>query len=368
MSNRTFWGANMNWITEAVKAARSVVALSVRSGDQVLLVGTPDIDPEVHQGFAIAVTELGAEPTIVTVPSGTSFELPRPVRSALQGADMVVLAAARVSSFAHDPEVRSFVERGGRVISMPAAPGPGKSMEFLLRAGQWDREKLLALRDLTLGLVRRIQGRREVRVTSELGTELRVRVDGKQWHTMYGIAERDDESAWGPEPGKLGRTPWNSSYAVGATGFPPSEVHNPTVPDTAEGVVYVDSSTNGVNDIREPIRVVFEKGWVTEVSGGVEAAKLREIIDGADESARRFSEIGIGTNPWQRVTGLMGEDKKVAGGIHFAVGCNMGATLWGDIEGAVHLDCVAVKQQPTVEVDGEVIVKGGKVLTPLKGD
>ena len=59
---------------------------------------------------------------------------------------------------------------------------------------------------------------------------------------------------------------------------------------------------------------------------------------------------------------MMGEDKKVAGGIHFAVGCNTGAALWRDIPGTVHLDCVAVKQQPTLEVDGEVVVKGGKLV------
>ena len=352
----------MSNVEKAVKAARAVLALSVREGDQVLIIGTSNMDSEVHEGLAIAAAELGAEATIAIAAAGTSFEMPRPVARALDGADIAIIAAARVSSFAQTEETRAFVEKGGGVISMPMAPGPGKALEFLLRAGQWDREKLLTLREMTLDVARRVQGKRRVRVTSDLGTDLTVSVEGKRWHTMYGIADRDDDSAWGPEEEKLALAPWDDSFAVGTTGFPPAELHNPAVPDTAEGVVFIDSSTNGVSDIQQPIRVVFRKGRITEISGGEEASRLKEIIDSADDSAHRFCEIGIGTNPWQPVSGMMGEDKKVAGGIHFAVGCNTGAALWGDIPGTVHLDCVAVKQQPTLEVDGEVVVKGGKLV------
>jgi leucyl aminopeptidase (aminopeptidase T) len=116
---------------------------------------------------------------------------------------------------------------------------------------------------------------------------------------------------------------------------------------------------DNIGRLEEPIELTFEEGFVTEVDGGSDADRLREIIEGADENAGNLAEFAIGTNPDARLIGNLAEDKKLAGTVHFAVGDN--ESLGGSLQSNIHLDGLVLK--PKVRLDGEVVVEGGKLLT-----
>jgi leucyl aminopeptidase (aminopeptidase T) len=74
--------------------------------------------------------------------------------------------------------------------------------------------------------------------------------------------------------------------------------------------------------------------------------------------AFNLAELGIGTHDKARITGHVLEDEKVIGTIHIAFGDNK--SMGGTVRVASHLDGVVMS--PTVSVDGELIMKDGKLL------
>ena len=75
-------------------------------------------------------------------------------------------------------------------------------------------------------------------------------------------------------------------------------------------------------------------------------------------TATNIAELGIGTNERAILTGEILEDEKIQGTCHIAFGASAG--IGGTVQVPVHLDCVVMK--PTVELDGEAIVRDGELL------
>jgi leucyl aminopeptidase (aminopeptidase T) len=75
-------------------------------------------------------------------------------------------------------------------------------------------------------------------------------------------------------------------------------------------------------------------------------------------NAHNIAEIAWGTNPKARITGNIGEDKKLLGSVHIGIGRNI--AYGGTIDSPIHLDCVILK--PTVEVDGMIVIKKGQLI------
>jgi aminopeptidase len=70
------------------------------------------------------------------------------------------------------------------------------------------------------------------------------------------------------------------------------------------------------------------------------------------------AELGIGTNGRARPSGNVLEDEKILGSCHVAFGAS--AAIGGTVQVPVHLDCVVMK--PDVSVDGEQFVREGALL------
>ena len=79
-------------------------------------------------------------------------------------------------------------------------------------------------------------------------------------------------------------------------------------------------------------------------------------VHGADGT--NVAELGIGTNEKAILTGEVLEDEKILGTAHVAFGAS--AAIGGTVQVPVHLDCVITR--PTIEVDGEPIVRDGELL------
>ena len=85
---------------------------------------------------------------------------------------------------------------------------------------------------------------------------------------------------------------------------------------------------------------------------------LMELLTKHGPDGTNIAELGIGTNEEAMLTGNILEDEKILGTAHVAFGAS--AAIGGTVQVPVHLDCVVLR--PTVEVDGEALVRDGELL------
>jgi leucyl aminopeptidase (aminopeptidase T) len=126
---------------------------------------------------------------------------------------------------------------------------------------------------------------------------------------------------------------------------------------TTEGTLVVDGSIAGVGRVETPVELTVRGGHLTDATGP-EGATLLELLTMHGEDGTNVAELGIGTNEEATLTGNILEDEKILGTAHVAFGAS--AAIGGQVQVPVHLDCVIV--EPTVEIDGTEIVRGGDLL------
>ena len=138
----------------------------------------------------------------------------------------------------------------------------------------------------------------------------------------------------------------------------------------ATGTIAFDESIvlhEGEIVIKKPIMAEIRKGFITSITGGLEARKLEEAVrlgerkareggkDGTirpekdasySKNARSIGELGIGLNRKAKIVANMLEDEKVYGTCHFAVGSNYD----NDAEALIHLDGI-VKRPDIIIID-----------------
>jgi leucyl aminopeptidase (aminopeptidase T) len=83
-----------------------------------------------------------------------------------------------------------------------------------------------------------------------------------------------------------------------------------------------------------------------------------ELLTVHGEDGTNIAELGIGTNEKAMLTGEILEDEKIFGSCHVAFGASAG--IGGTVQVPVHLDCIILR--PTVELDGEAIVRDGELV------
>jgi leucyl aminopeptidase (aminopeptidase T) len=196
----------------------------------------------------------------------------------------------------------------------------------------------LAIKPAVDDLAERITAGQRIHVTSSGGTDLKASIEGRRANREIGSRE----------PGQ-------------ATGAPGIEVNVPPLEGTAEGTVVLDASIASIGLIREPISLTVEGGRVTDFKGGAQAKQLAKLIASAkDPRAYAIAEIGIGLNPEGGITGNIIEDESAYGTAHIALGNN---TAQGGCNPApIHVDMVFL--EPTIEVDGEILVSPGMPKLP----
>ncbi len=180
------------------------------------------------------------------------------------------------------------------------------------------------------------------RVITDAGTDVTFDL-GRSCCEFYGI------------PHGTGAMPWWA-------GAPDGETMTAIIEDTAEGRIVIDravvSSYTPLPSciLTQPIELEVNKGIVTSIRGGAEAATLRKVLETCDANAWRLCEFAFGTNPLAEYHGRH-EDKKRLGTCHFAIGGN--DTFGGKIKCKVHVDLVVDK--PTIILDKKTIMKNGKL-------
>lgn len=347
--------------------------LAVREGERVLIVTNPYADGAAISAALFSAAEaVRARPVAVIQPVKGHLEYAEEaVIKAIESGPDVFIAIMK-ERLGKDPlGLGNPYEVGGRsydhVFNLLLSEGrmrafwsPSITEDIFSRTVPIDYG---ALRRRCAELKMMLDGADWLHVTTPAGTDLRVAVSGRE-------TDVDD--------GDLGRAGLGGNLPAG-------EVFVSPVVGESNGVAVIDGSITcdgGDVLLSEPVRLKVERGFITDITGGVAAGRLRATIerararaaelakegkitgDVAEEYARNagnLGEFGIGLNPAARITGNMVEDEKAFRTCHIAVGSN----YEDDAQTLIHLD--AVMREPTIVAerpDGLVTVMDrGTLLT-----
>nr|MDO8076682.1 aminopeptidase [Candidatus Freyarchaeota archaeon] len=311
------------------KGAKVIVetCMGVKPGENVLLV-TQEGFEETAEILGAEVSALGAKPLIKIV-KGSEMEVepPQEVVDLMLSSDVIlaVLDLKYLQLFAHMNARARATEAGVRVGLVP----------FIL----WDitEEDVLRIKSLTERLAEIMDRGSEAHVSTTLGTDLTMSIEGRPIQQLKAVFT---------EPGEWGAVPFYAEAAVAP------------VEGTTQGTAVIDVFMERIGPIKQPMEWTIRDGRLVEIRGGEEAEMLKKIIGEADENAKNIAELGVGTNHiFKNFTGTIG-DKMVLGTVHLAIGKSI--NIGGKVMSNIHHD--AVINKATLEIDGTKILDNGKCL------
>jgi leucyl aminopeptidase (aminopeptidase T) len=307
-------------------AAVAVRRLGVRPGERVAVVhGSPQA--AVAAALASATEAAGAHVEVVELDGlgRHGEEPPAAIADAILGADACFAPTA--TSLSHTRARRAATARGMRFASLP-----GVTEAMFERAIPVDYEFVTGAGTAIAELITRAD---TVRITSPQGTDVTLSVRGRDGRNDDGDLQA---------PGAFGNLPAGEGYVA------PVEVEG-------DGVIVFDGSVAGFGPLDEPLEVEISRGQLVSAAGPA-ARWLEATLDAGGPGGRGVAELGIGTNPAAVLSGIVLEDEKICGTAHIAFGSSAG--IGGVVQAAVHID--ALMLEPTVEIAGETVARGGRLL------
>jgi leucyl aminopeptidase (aminopeptidase T) len=308
------------------RAVHAVVheCLGVKEGEEALVVCNP-VTQNVGERLRKEAANAGADAVLTVISERPTHgaEPPRSVAAAMAAAD--VLMAPTVQSLSHTAARKRATDAGARCATLP-----GVTEEMLARVMSADME---GLRRKGQAVAEALDHASQARITDANGTELNLDLSGREAIPDAGeLTER----------GAFGNLPCGESFIS---------------PVGGEGTLVIDGSLAGLGLVDEPVELVVEGGHLTSARGGAGMAFM-ELLTVHGEDATTIAELGVGTNERAILTGEVLEDEKIQGTCHIAFGASAG--IGGTVQVPVHLDCVVMK--PTLELDGEALVRDGELL------
>jgi aminopeptidase len=253
-------------------------------------------------------------------------EPPDAVAAAMRASSVVALLTC--FSLSHTLARAAATHAGARIASLP-----GITAEVFARTIPVDYDQLQrAGRTLTSKLTE--AGR--CRVTAPAGTDVELALHGREAICDDGDLRR---------PGAWGNLPAGEAFIA------PLERE-------ATGTIVFDGSLAGWGLLDQPLSIELERGRLMTAAGGAAAEWLLATLDAGGTNGRTIAELGIGTNPNATITGVILEDEKVEGTVHFAFGTN--TSIGGANQASVHID--ALVRNAHVELDGHPILRDGRLL------
>jgi len=298
--------------------------LGVKEGEEALVISNPATQ-RVGERLREEAADAGADTVLTVISERPSHgaEPPRTVAEAMVDAD--VLMAPTVQSLSHTAARKRATDAGARCATLP-----GVTEEMLARVMSADMEGLRRKGHLVAEALDRAS---EARIRDANGTDLRLDISGRE-----AIPDAGELT----EPGAFGNLPCGEGFVSPAGG---------------DGTLVIDGSLASIGLVEEPVVLVVEGGHLTSARGG-QGMAFMELLTVHGEDGTNIAELGIGTNERAILTGEILEDEKIAGTCHVAFGASAG--IGGTVQVPVHLDCIVMK--PTVELDGEAIVRDGELL------
>jgi leucyl aminopeptidase (aminopeptidase T) len=315
-------------VSELDKAVRAVVrdCLGVSESEEVLVVANPATQ---HLGERLReeAADAGGDAVVALISERASHaaEPPGTVAEAMIAADVIL--APTMQSLSHTAARKRASEAGARCATLP-----GVTEEMLARVMSADME---GLRRKGRAVAEALDAASEAKISCPNGTELNLDLTGRT-----AIPDAGELTA----RGAFGNLPCGEGFISPAGG---------------NGTLVIDGSLAGIGLADEPVELVVEGGHLTSARGG-QGMAFMELLTAHGDDGTNIAELGIGTNEKAKLTGNILEDEKILGTCHVAFGAS--AAIGGNVQVPVHLDCVVMK--PTVELDGEAIVRDGELLVP----
>jgi len=297
--------------------------------EETLLIVTDEQKNEIGMALHEVGKSLCHESILVEIKSReiNGQEPPKAIADLMKMVDVVICPTAK--SLTHTDARREAVKLGVRVGTMP-----GITIDTMVRCLNADYSKIIALTDY---IIKKMTGIKNIRVTTEKGTDVLMPVEGRAVLPSKGVLRNKGESGNLPS-GEVYLAPWE---------------------DRTEGKIVIDGSMAGIGMITEPVTIEIKNGYAEKIYGGPQAQQIAELLDKSGREARAVAEFGIGTNYKAILTGMILEDEKVFGTIHIAFGNNI--SMGGRIAVSSHYD--ALIKEPDVYFDNELIMKKGKLTT-----
>jgi len=299
--------------------------MGVKENEQVTIITDEN---KRNIGFALweAAKKLNAEAILVEIkPRSTNGEEPPPAVAQIMAASDVVLCPT-TKSLTHTNARREACAKGARIATLP-----GITEEMMVRCLNADYNRIA---ELTMKLKSILDPAKVIRVTSKKGTDITLPKEGRLTKPDTGIVT---------QKGEMSNLPAGEAFLAPLEGM-------------SNGVIVIDGAMAGIGLVKKEIKVIVKDGYAVEFIGGEEAKALEKLIEPHGLPGRNIAEFGIGTNYKAKLTGRILEDEKVMGTIHIAFGDNK--SMGGVVSVPSHLD--GLIKNPTVEVDGVVIMKDGK--------
>ena len=317
---------------QEMKGASIVVdtCAAVQPGEDVLVVSDWEV-ANVAERVAGAAKERDANVTM-TLMDPREYDGNEPdetVAAAMMEADVIIMPVHR--SITHSTSVAKAKENGARAISMVKF-----TPEQLVTGGLYaDYE---GMRPHCEEMARKFTEASEARVTSPQGTDVTVGLEGRDGNAHPGIAD---------EPGEF-------------TALVHIESNIAPVEGTTNGTVVFDGAIPNldIGVLETPVEMEIEDGAVTSVDGGKEADKIARVwAEHDDPAVYNIAQLAVGMNPeCPDFNGWFSNDHGRYGNVHFGIGTS--SNLGGTTRAPVHFD--AMMAEPTLELDGEVVVKDGE--------
>jgi leucyl aminopeptidase (aminopeptidase T) len=209
--------------------------------------------------------------------------------------------------------------------------------EYLI-AFDLTREDLLQVRTQTEEIVRKLTAADSAHLTTKAGTDIVMSLKGRKGVGLVPFAAK--------------------GTFFGVPGY--AEAACPPIEDSAEGILVVDGTMIGTEEleglVEEPFEIRFNKGRIVGISGGKDGRKLEGILKTLEDQARTFSELGINSN-FMVPKKLWGSrmDMAVGGHVHIALGRN--DHIGGNSRAETHLDLLVT--YATLRLDGDTILEDG---------
>ncbi len=325
---------------------------AVQPGDTVAVLSETQSRPVLVELARLAASRVGARAFGLVMPTVFASGIPQtrstgasdalqniaPVVAALAGSTLVV--DCTVEGLMHAPELPAILKGGARVLYVSnehpealarLAPSDDGSLELLVKEH-----------------VKRLRAAREMRVTSEAGTDLAISLQGAVAGGNWGYTTR---------PGTMTHWPGGLALAFPAAG----SVNGRLV--LAPG----DVNLTFKRYLEQPVTLSIEADYVTRIDGaGVDADLMRSYIAAwGDREAYAVSHVGYGLNAAARWDSMALYDKRdfngtelraFAGNFLYSTGANevAGRHTLG------HFDLPL--RHCTVTLDGQAVVEQGRLV------
>ena len=304
---------------ERLEYADAFMAAGQRLGANMYHMRLPA--PRPTGGWNVGVTGLAALPWAV---------------EALKQCDMLIDCVFLLFS----PEQVAIQAAGTRILTAVEPP------ELLARMLPYPelREKV----EIAAGMLEKAN---VMRITSPYGTDVTYQLNSYPTVAEYGCTDT---------PGRWDH--WPSGFVF--TGGDDDGVNGQIV--VAPGDILLPQNIY----VREPITYTIEKGWITDIRGGLDAELVKSYMAAFDDPrGMGMSHVGWGMNPqasWHNMTpgafpGGMGmEPRSYYGNVMFSTGPNN--ELGGPNDTACHLDipmrgCSLFLDDEAIVIDGDIAVK-----------